>query len=763
MAMDGTSFSGSSSAALQQPIVCLAHLRWHSVFQRPQQLMSRFAAERPVYYFEEPEQAEVASLRLQRCTATGVMVATPLLPDTQDMVAIGRLLHALLDEVGPAVGWYYTPMALRFSEDVAWTATVFDVMDELSAFRFAPAELRSLEQRLFRKADLVFTGGASLFEAKKQQHHNIHCYPSGVDLPHFMTARDGLPEPADQAVLPRPLLGYFGVIDERLDLDLIASMAALRPNWHFAMLGPLAKVTDADLPKAPNIHWLGAKAYADLPAYLCHWDVALMPFALNEATRFISPTKAPEYLAGGIRVVSTPVADVVRRFEHMEAVTVASDAQGFVEAAERCMARSDFSDFMPVDDFLATISWDGIHSAMATLLEACMPARRSPAKPALRVQPTPIADYLIVGAGFAGAVAAERLANAGERVLVVEKRSHIGGNAFDEHDAHGVLIHRYGPHIFHTNSDEVLAYLSRFTAWRPYEHRVLAQVPAGLVPMPINRTTVNRVFQRDFQTDDETKDFLASLAEPVETITCAKDQVVSAVGREMYEMFFHGYTLKQWGVSPAELDPSVTARVPTRTSDDDRYFLDKHQCMPAHGYTAMFENMLDHPNITVLLDTDYRQIPAARFRHMIFTGPIDQFYGERFGALPYRSLIFEHSSRPGDLVQPVGTVNFPGLDTPYTRCTEFKHLTGQVHAMTSLCHERSSAEGEPYYPVPNPANHALFKQYQALADAEASVTFTGRLGSYRYMNMDQVVAQSLAMVKRLLARRITQQSDVAAA
>ncbi len=744
MAMDGTIFGAKPNSAL--PIICLAHLRWNSVFQRPQQLMSRFAREREVWFFEEAVQHPTAELRMAPCPVSGVTVVTPALPDPSDSQALAALLDELLSLTGPAIGWYYTPMALRFSAHVAWTTVVFDVMDELSAFRFAPAELVALEAALMRRADVVFTGGTSLYEARRDRHHNVHCFPSGVDLPHFSTARGVLPEPVDQAGLGRPLLGYFGVIDERLDMALLAQMAALRPHWHFAMIGPVAKLAPEELPQAANIHWLGARDYRDLPAYLSHWDVALMPFALNEATRFISPTKAPEYLAGGRRVVSTPIADVVSRFEGMEAVAVAADADGFVRAAEVHMARTDVSDFVAVDDLLATMSWDGIQASMAALMHPV-----GHMAPAIRTVPAAIADYLVVGAGFAGAVAAEQLASQGHKVLVVDRRPHIAGNAFDEYDAAGILIHRYGPHIFHTNSDEVLNYLSRFTDWHPYEHRVLARVPSGLVPMPINRTTVNTVFGQDLRSEAEAEAFFASLAEPVANIASARDFVVNAVGTRLYDMFFHGYTLKQWGVSPAELDKSVTARVPTRMSDDDRYFLDKHQVMPKRGYTAMFENMLDHANITVLTDTDFNSIPGGRYRQMIYTGPIDAFYGERFGPLPYRSLRFEHETIDAEYVQPVGTINFPTLDTPYTRCSEFKHMTGQTHARTSLCRETSSAEGEPYYPVPNPANQLLFKRYQALADAERNVTFMGRLGSYRYMNMDQVVAQSLATVRRLVA------------
>ncbi len=785
MPMDGSSLPARIHT--HAPIICLSHLRWNSVFQRPQQLMSRFAREREVYYLEEPLRHERAALRIERCGRTGVVVVTPMLPEPFDAAALRPLLDALLARTGPAVGWYYTPMALDFSAHVPWLATVFDCMDELSAFRFAPAELRALEARLLERADVVFTGGASLFEAKRHLHHNIHCMPSGVDLGHFMTAREALPEPAEQAALPRPLLGYFGVIDERLDMALLAGMARLRPDWHFAMIGPVAKLRPEELPALPNIHWLGQRDHAVLPQYLAHWDLALMPFAMNEATRFISPTKAPEYLAGGKRVVSTPIVDVVNRFAGIEALAIAADAQGFVHAAEALMAREDVRDFVAVDGLLARMSWSAIQGAMDSLLgdverpalagDVERPAlagdvERSPsardnnhgaasrrpepqrpiAAPALHTVPASIADHLVVGAGFAGAVVAERLAASGARVLVVDRRPHVAGNAFDEHDAAGVLVHRYGPHIFHTNSDQVLDYLSRFTEWRPYEHRVLAQVPAGLVPMPINRTTLSRVFGVALRSEAEAEAFLASLAEPTGRIASARDFVVSNVGSALYRMFFHGYTLKQWGLDPAELDRSVTARVPTRTSEDDRYFLDRHQCMPRRGYTAMFENMLDHPNITLLLGTGHGEIPRARYRHMVFTGPIDGFYGHRFGPLPYRSLVFEHATLQVERCQPVATINYPGLDTPYTRCTEFKHITGQVHRLTSICREIPSAEGEPYYPVPNPANQELFRRYQALADAERGVTFLGRLGSYRYLNMDQVVAQALTVARRLVQR-----------
>ena len=297
-------------------------------------------------------------------------------------------------------------------------------------------------------------------------------------------------------------------------------------------------------------------------------------------------------------------------------------------------------------------------------------------------------DYLIVGAGFAGSVLAERLAaGSGQRVLLIDRRSHVGGNAYDHYNEHGLLVHRYGPHIFHTNSSQIVSYLSHFTRWRPYEHRVLAQVDGQLVPVPINLTTINRLYGLDF-TPGEMEAFLASRAEPVESVKTSEDVVVSRIGRELYEKFFRGYTRKQWGVDPSELDKSVTARVPTRTNTDDRYFSDSFQSMPLHGYTRMFENMLDHPSISVMLNTDFEDI-ANEFSYdrLIFTGPIDEFFGERFGRLPYRSLRFEHTTLDQPIFQPVAVVNYPDPHVPYTRITEYKHLTGQHHAKTSLTYE----------------------------------------------------------------------------
>jgi UDP-galactopyranose mutase len=367
-------------------------------------------------------------------------------------------------------------------------------------------------------------------------------------------------------------------------------------------------------------------------------------------------------------------------------------------------------------------------------------------------------DYLVVGAGFAGSVLAERLASQhGARILVIDKRPHIAGNAYDHLDAAGVLIHQYGPHIFHANSDEIVDYLSQFTRWRPYEHRVLADVRDKLVPIPINRTTLNELFGLNLQTDEDAAEYLASRAEPVADIKTSEDVVINAVGRELYELFFQGYTRKQWGLDPSQLDKMVTARIPTRTNTDDRYFGDKHQIMPAEGYTAMFERMLDHPNIDVLLGTDYKDVKdEIDHGHLIFTGPIDEYFGFRYGQLPYRSLKFEHKIVDQEWVQPVAVVNYPHPDVPYTRITEYKHLTGQSHPKTSLTYEYPSAEGDPYYPIPRAENQELFKKYEALADSTPNVTFVGRLATYRYYNMDQIVGQALATFRKMdTARKAT--------
>ncbi len=734
--------------------------------------MTRFATRQRVVFFEEPVASnDGVRLHTKTCPRSGVVVATPALPDGLAAEERNASLRRMLDQLLAASGvrhsvlWFYTPMMFAFASDIERTTVVYDCMDELSHFRFAPPELPALESALMRRADVVFTGGYSLFEARQDRHDNIHPFPSSVDTAHFAAARTLRDEPADQAAIPRPRLGFFGVIDERMDCDLVAHLAASHPEWHVVMIGPVVKIDPATLPRARNVHYLGAKSYDQLPAYLAGWNAALMPFAINEATRFISPTKTLEYLAGGRVVVSTPVRDVVRHYDKMSAVQIASTRDGFIEACGAALriAKTPALWMDEVDTLLERVSWKATFDRMAALLDSAV-ARNKPkavaeavrssriALPALRLDRRyKPAEILVVGAGFAGSVMAERLAaRSGKRVLVVDRRPHIAGNAYDARDASGVLFHKYGPHIFHTNAAEIFSYLSGFTRWRPYEHRVLARVAGMDLPMPINRTTINRLYGLALSSDDEAAAFLADRVEPVPHIRTSEDVVVSKVGRDLFERFFQGYTRKQWGMDASELDKSVAARVPARTNTDDRYFTDAFQFMPRDGYSRLFENMLDHPLIDVQVDTEYRDvIRETVFDHVVFTGPVDEYFDFRFGKLPYRSLQFRHVTLDQTQFQPVGTVNYPDEEVPYTRVTEYKHLTGQMHDKTTLTYEYPAAEGDPYYPVPRPENQALFKRYEALARAETDVTFVGRLATYRYYNMDQVVGQALSAFKTL--------------
>jgi len=698
--------------------------------------------------------------------APGVTVAVPHLPRGLDAAARTETLRGLLDtgraRAESVIRWYYTPMMLAFSRHIDAKCTVYDCMDELANFRFAPPELIPLEQDLFRAADLVFTGGYSLYEAKRASHGSVHPFPSSVDVAHFARARSTVPEAQDHAALPRPRLGFYGVIDERMDLELIAAMADARPDWSIVMLGPVVKVDPAELPQRANIAYLGGKSYDELPVHAAGWDVALMPFAINAATRFISPTKTPEYLAAGLPVVSTPIKDVIRHYGTVPGVFVAEGAEAFVAACDAALALRRSGDAWrgEADALLAEQSWDQVAARMLRLILDIAEPRR----PLLQALPTTRYDYLVVGAGFAGAVMAERLAaGSGKRVLVIDKRPHVAGNAYDHPDAAGIMIHQYGPHIFHTNSAEIVEYLSRFTAWRPYEHRVLAQVGDKQVPIPINRTTLNSLYGLSLKDEAETAAFLAARAEPVAVVRSSEDVVVSAVGRELYETFFRGYTRKQWGIDPSELDKSVTARVPTRTSTDDRYFTDTHQMMPRDGYTAMFEKMLDHPNIDLALGVDFAEA-KQRFVYdrIVYTGPVDEYFGFRFGKLPYRSLEFRHVIEEREWAQSVAVVNYPEEAVPHTRITEYKHLTGQTAARTSLTYEYPSDVGDPYYPIPRAENQALYKRYEALAAVTPDVLFVGRLATYRYYNMDQVVGQALATYRRHVAAQTVGETTYAA-
>jgi UDP-galactopyranose mutase len=359
-------------------LICLSHLRWNFVFQRPQHLMTRFAHRQRVYFVEEPLLEDIADVQVSVEKHDNVLVIVPKLPRAYRRDQIDRAQRSVLDQLIAAEGisryvlWYYTPAALKFSSHLTPDAVVYDCMDELSAFRHASSELPALERALLKRAAVVFTGGQSLYEAKFAMHGNIHAMPSSVDLEHFGAARDGLQDPADQRQLARPRLGFFGVLDERLDIPLLAAIAAIRPTWQFVMIGPVVKIDPDDLPKQPNIHYLGTKTYAELPRYIAGWDVAMLPFARNEATRFISPTKTPEYLAAGKPVVSTSIRDVVKPYGHRDLVLIADRADDFVAACERLMSEPPEPRRVRADMFLRSMSWERTWAKTAALMDAAV-------------------------------------------------------------------------------------------------------------------------------------------------------------------------------------------------------------------------------------------------------------------------------------------------------------------------------------------------------------------------------------------------------
>jgi len=388
-----------TSAPQPEPatLICFSHLRWNFVFQRPQHLMSRFAKDMNVIFWEEPmtiSRNETAYLQVREAAdAPNVRVVVPHVPegmpeDARD-AALSRLLDAHVASVrGPLIAWYYTPMMLPFSRDMYPDLTVYDAMDELSKFKFAPATLIENEAELLMRADIVFTGGSSLYEAKKDRHERVHCFPSSVDRAHFFKARAELFDPADQEDLPRPRLGFYGVIDERFDTELLDRVAEMRPDWSFVMVGPVVKISEDDLPKRPNIHYLGSKTYEQLPFYLSGWDVALMPFAMNESTQFISPTKTPEYLAGGKPVVSTPIKDVIRHYGQLEGVKIASSPEEFVAACEAALELSHNPEsgwLAEADLKLSASSWDTTQARMAGLIADLLGTRTGTTSPALLV------------------------------------------------------------------------------------------------------------------------------------------------------------------------------------------------------------------------------------------------------------------------------------------------------------------------------------------------------------------------------------------
>jgi glycosyltransferase involved in cell wall biosynthesis len=393
-------------------VVCFSHLRWDFVFQRPNHLMSRCAREARVFFFEEPiyteGQEDAIGLDVLRIEGR-LWRATPRLPRAMDPTRRNRALARLLDdliedrEIREPVFWYYTPMALDMSRHLDPILAIYDCMDELSNFAGAPPELKKLEKELFARADLVFTGGYSLYEAKRAQHPNVHPFPSSVDTAHFKKARTELDEPRDQAALPHPRLGFYGVIDERMDLALLDAVASARPEWQLVLIGPVVKIDEGSLPRRPNIHHLGKKDYAELPAYLRGWEVAMMPFALNDATRFISPTKTLEYLAAGRPVVSTAIQDVVRPYEGLGLVRIGRDPQGFVHAVDAALAEPRGVRLKEVDRFLADISWDRTWCRMEALMRSAL-SEKSP-EDAIVAAGAPMSGEDRLEAGGVGAAA----------------------------------------------------------------------------------------------------------------------------------------------------------------------------------------------------------------------------------------------------------------------------------------------------------------------------------------------------------------------
>jgi UDP-galactopyranose mutase len=365
-------------------LVCFSHLRWDFVYQRPQHLLSRCARDRRVFFIEEPIYSN-SSMRLEvRETDAQVYVVVPQLPEgLRSDIAITAVMKEMiyrlfLDQaIDDYVFWYYTPMALRFTSHLTPVATVYDCMDELSAFKNAPALLPALEKELFQNADLVFTGGQSLYEAKRNQHRAVYAFPSSIDASHFGKARNATADPLDQANIPHPRLGFFGVIDERFDRDLLDQVAARRPEWNFVMIGPVVKIDPETLPKHPNIHYLGAKKYEELPAYLAGWDIALLLFARNESTRFISPTKTPEYLAAGKPVISTSIRDVVRPYGESKLVSIADTPDDFIYAAEKILSTPNDAEWLArVDAFLANVSWDKTWKQMSDLIDGVIERKK---------------------------------------------------------------------------------------------------------------------------------------------------------------------------------------------------------------------------------------------------------------------------------------------------------------------------------------------------------------------------------------------------
>lgn len=366
------------------------------------------------------------------------------------------------------------------------------------------------------------------------------------------------------------------------------------------------------------------------------------------------------------------------------------------------------------------------------------------------------ADILIVGAGFCGATLAERLASKlNKKVIIIDRRQHLGGNAYDHLDEKGVLVHEYGPHIFHTASEKVFHYLSQFTQWRPYEHKVLSYVLGKFLPFPINRKTLNLLYQLNLSSENDVELYLQSKRMAIPNPSNAEEKVLSEVGQHLYELFFKDYTRKQWGIDPKELSPTVTGRIPVRLNEDCRYFTDAYQYLPLDGYTSLFQKLLRHPKITVLRGKTYEELSSdIQFDHLIYTGSIDEYFGYCYGRLPYRSMHFEFKHYQKLRMQETATINYPDL-RPYTRVTEFKQMTGQNCKGTTLCYEypkQADDVMERYYPIPTRENEELYRKYVKKAKKLSHVTFCGRLGDYKYYNMDHAVMRAFNVFEQKFCR-----------
>ncbi|MBS1625246.1 MAG: UDP-galactopyranose mutase [Bacteroidetes bacterium] len=367
-------------------------------------------------------------------------------------------------------------------------------------------------------------------------------------------------------------------------------------------------------------------------------------------------------------------------------------------------------------------------------------------------------EIVIVGAGISGAVIAERFASDGKKVLVIEKRGHIAGNCYDYIDKNGILVSQYGAHLFHTNYEDVWEYVNRFSDWYPWEHKVLAQVDGTLVPIPVNITTVNELFGLHIHTEQEMAQWLSEQRPPDANPTNGKEAAIAKVGPVLYEKMFRHYTKKQWDKYPEELDASVLDRIPVRVNYDDRYFSDKYQALPKGGYTQLFASMLDHPNITVMLNTDYFSIKGKlkNYDMLFYTGPIDRFFAADSDLLPkleYRSINFVHETVDAEYFQPNSVINYPGMEVDYTRIIEYKHFGHQKTPKTTIVKEYTVADGEPYYPVPNERNRMVYEQYRKMADRLIDVYFVGRLANYKYFNMDQAFKNALDLYEEIAAAK----------